>query len=201
MPGVPQALIVVDVQNDFVLPGAPACVAGAHATLPRISEALTFWHQLSWPVIYLYREYRPDGSDIELTRLESFLQGKRICLPGSEGAKIVHAIAPQPSDYQVMKNRFSGFMNTELDFILRRKRVESIVVCGTQYPCCVRSTLVDGLCYGYHATCLTDATSAASADVAAANVRDLQDMGIRCVKVDEFIDTMRRQLRQGADKS
>src|SRR5262249_41504873 len=154
----------------------------------------------SWPVIYLYREYRSDGSDIELPRLESFLHGKRICLPGSDGAKIVQVIAPAPSDYQIMKNRFSGFMNTELDFILRRNRVESIVVCGTQYPCCVRSTLVDGLCYGYHATCLMDATSAASGDVAAANVRDLRDMGIRCCGVAEFIDTLTRQL-QLSDRS
>jgi nicotinamidase-related amidase len=195
MPDDAQALIIVDMQNDFVLPGAAACVAGAYATLPKIRQALTFWRQLSWPVIYLYREYRRDGSDIEVSRLESFLRGKQICLPGSVGAKIVESIAPQPSDYQVMKNRFSGFMDTELDFILRRKSVESIVVCGTQYPCCVRATLVDGLCNGYHATCLTDATSAASADIAAANVRDLRDMGIHCVDVDGFIDTLRGQVR------
>jgi len=187
MPGDPQALIIVDMQNDFVLPGAPACVAGAYATLPRIREALNFWHQKSWPVVYLYREYRRDGSDIELSRLESFLRDQPICLPGSEGAQIVQAIAPQPADYQVMKNRFSGFMDTELDFILRRRGVEKIVVCGTQYPCCVRATLVDGLCYGYHTTCLTDATSAQSDDVAQANIRDLQYMGVRCVDVETFI--------------
>ena len=67
MPGDPRALVIVDMQNDFVLPGAPACIAGAHATLPKIREALAFWRQLSWPVIYLYREYRRDGSDIELS--------------------------------------------------------------------------------------------------------------------------------------
>ncbi len=189
MPGDLHALIIVDMQNDFVLLGAPACVAGAYVTLPKIREALDFWHKLDWPVIYLYREYRRDGSDIEVTRLESFLRGKPVCLPGSEGAKIVQSIAPQPSDYQVMKNRFSGFMDTELDFILRRRGVESIVVCGTQYPCCVRATLVDGICYGYQVACLTDATSAASEDVAAANIRDLQNMGVHCLGVDAFIQT------------
>jgi nicotinamidase-related amidase len=191
MPGDPPALIIVDMQNDFVLPGALACVAGAHATLPKIREALTFWRQVSWPVVYLYREYRRDGSDIELTRLEAFLRDKKFCLPGSEGAKIVQSIAPQPGDYQIMKNRFSGFMETELDFVLRRKGLESIVVCGTQYPCCVRATLVDGLCYGYHVTCLTDATSAETQDVALANIRDLQNMGIHCLDVDAFIETIK----------
>lgn len=189
MPGDLRALVIVDMQNDFVLPGAPACVAGAYATLPKILEAIEFWHQHKWPVVYLYREYRSDGSDIEMSRLESFLRGKTICLPGSDGAKIVASIAPRPSDYQIMKNRFSGFMETELDFILRRENVTSIVVCGTQYPCCVRATLVDGLCYGYHTTCLTDATSAESEDVARANIRDLQYMGIHCVTVEDFVNS------------
>lgn len=192
MPGDPRALIIVDMQNDFVLPGAPACVAGAAATVPKIGEALAFWRQRSWPVVYLYREYRRDGSDIELTRLESFLRNKKFCLPNSEGAKIVKSIAPLRSEYQVMKNRFSGFMDTELDFILRRERVESIVVCGTQLPCCVRATLVDGLCYGYHTTCLTDASSAASEEIAQANIRDLRDMGIECLRVEAFFEIVER---------
>lgn len=190
MLGDPRALIIVDMQNDFVLPGAPSCVAGAHATLPKIADALTFWRQAAWPVVYLYREYRRDGSDVELTRYESFLRDKKFCLPGSEGAKIVASIAPQRGEYLVMKNRFSGFMETELDFILRREHVESIVVCGTQYPCCVRATLVDGLCYGYHTTCLTDATSAQTEDVAQANIRDLQNMGIHCLNLRTFIEAI-----------
>lgn len=188
MPSQPHALIIVDMQNDFVLPSAPACVAGAAASLPKIQQALAFWRQQQWPVIYLYREYRRDGSDIEVTRLESFLRGKPICLPGSHGAKIIEALKPQESEYLVMKNRFSGFMDTELDFILRRRKIESIVVCGTQYPCCIRATLVDGLCYGYHTTCLTDATSAQTEDVAQANIRDLENMGIHCLPVNAFIE-------------
>lgn len=192
MAGNARALIIVDMQNDFVLPGAAACVAGAAATLPKIQQALAFWRRRGWPVIFLYREYRRDGSDIEVTRLESFLRGKPFCVPGSPGAKIVEAIEPLASEYLVMKNRFSGFMDTELDFILRRRQVESIVVCGTQYPCCVRATLVDGLCYGYHTTCLTDATSAQSEEVAQANIRDLTNMGICCIGVDGFIESVER---------
>ncbi|OYV47378.1 MAG: isochorismatase [Verrucomicrobia bacterium 21-51-4] len=186
----PIALVIVDMQNDFVLSGAPACIAGALATLPKISEALALWRKKHWPVVYLYREYRRDGSDIEITRLESFLRGIKICVPGTSGANIVQEIAPREGEYLVMKNRFSGFMDTELDFILRRLHVERIAVCGTQYPCCVRATLVDGLCYGYEAICLTDATSAASQDVAEANVRDLKNMGITCQTVADFNKTV-----------
>ncbi len=122
-----------------LLPNAPACIKGAHATLPRIREAIDFWHERKWPVIYLYREYRRDGSDIEITRMETFLQKVSFCIPGTPGAKIADAIAPVDGDSLVMNNRFSGFMDTELDFILSRLGIRQIDVCGTQYPCCVRS--------------------------------------------------------------
>lgn len=182
----PTALIVVDMQNDFVLPGAPAVVAGAYATLPKIQDALAFWRGKKWPVIYLYREYRRDGSDIEITRMETYLRKKKFCVPGTEGAAIVREIAPLDGEYLIMKNRFSGFMDTEMDFILRRLGVNQIAVCGTQYPCCVRGTLVDGICYGYETACLTDATSASTPEVAAANIHDLREMGVECLTVDEF---------------
>jgi nicotinamidase-related amidase len=184
---LPFALIIVDMQNDFVLPGAPAVVAGAHATLPKIQEALAFWRERQWPVIYLYREYRRDGSDIEITRMETFLRKKKFCVPGTDGARIVQEIAPVEGEYLIMKNRFSGFMDTEMDFILRRLGVNQIAVCGTQYPCCVRGTLVDGICFGYETTCLTDATSASTPEVAEANIRDLREMGVDCRTVNDFI--------------
>ncbi len=180
------ALVVVDMQNDFVRPGAPAAVAGAQATLPKIREALDLWHDRRWPVVYLYREYRRDGSDIEITRMETFLRTKEFCNPGTPGAQIVEEIAPVRGDYLVMKNRFSGFMDTELDFILRRLGIVGIAVCGTQYPCCVRATLVDGICYGYETVCLTDATSAQTSEVVESNIRDLREMGVACETVEEF---------------
>lgn len=183
-----QALIIVDMQNDFVLPDAPASIAGAFESLPKIQQALQFWRERRWPIVYLYREYRRDGSDIEITRHETFLQKRRFCIPGTPGAQIVDQIAPVAGDYLVMKNRFSGFMDTELDFILRELEIKAIAVCGTQYPCCVRSTLVDGICYGYTPTCLTDATSASTEEVANANIYDLKEMGVTCVTVDEFIE-------------
>jgi nicotinamidase-related amidase len=187
MDSSPSALIIVDMQNDFVLPGAPAVVAGAYATLPKIKQALDFWHERRWPVVYLYREYRRDGSDIEITRQEVFLRKSNFCVPGTPGARIAEPIAPIEGDYLVMKNRFSGFMDTELDFILRRRGINAVTVCGTQYPCCVRATLVDGICFGYETTCLTDASSASTEDVAQANIRDLAAMGVNCVTVDDFI--------------
>ncbi|MDD2335956.1 MAG: isochorismatase family protein, partial [Geobacteraceae bacterium] len=68
------ALIIIDMQNDFVLPGAPACVKGAFATIPRIRKLLDYFRTKGLPVFHIVREYRPDGSDIEITRRDRFLK-------------------------------------------------------------------------------------------------------------------------------
>jgi nicotinamidase-related amidase len=114
------ALIIIDMQNDFVLPGAPFCVAGAYNTIPSIKRLLDFFRGQGWPVFHVIREYRADGSDIELTRLNGFLNNKRYAVPGTKGCDVVDGLAPVEGEYRVIKNRFSGFMNTELDFMLRR---------------------------------------------------------------------------------
>ncbi len=180
------ALIIVDMQNDFVLPGAPACVAGAFRTIPKIREALDLFRKLRWPVFHVIREYRADGSDIEITRLKGFLEEKPYGVSGTKGSEIVEELKPVPGEYRIVKNRFSGFMHTELDFMLRRSDIIHIAVCGTQYPNCIRTTIFDGVSHGYDVSLLTDATSAQTPEIAEANIRDIANIGVTCLTVAEF---------------
>jgi nicotinamidase-related amidase len=185
------ALIIIDMQNDFVLPGAPACVTGAVASIPKIREALGFFRNKTLPVFHVIRAYRADGSDIEITRFKGFTQEKPYCVPSTKGAEIVEELKPLPGEYQVIKNRFSGFMQTELDFMLRRLGITHIAVCGTQYPNCIRTTIFDGISYGYHVILLTDATSAQTPEIAEANIRDIANIGVECLTVAEFKEKMK----------
>jgi len=184
-----KALIIVDMQKDFVLPGRPACVAGAYKTIPQIKKVLIFFREKKYPIFHVIREYREDGSDIEIVRLKNFLNGPKYCVKNSEGAEIVDELKPEnnPNEYIIIKNRFSAFMNTELDFMLRRLQIETIVVCGTQYPNCIRCTVFDGISFGYNVELLTDATSAQTDEIAKANIVDIKNIGISCLTVDEFI--------------
>jgi len=180
------ALIIIDMQNDFVIPGAPACVAGAHETIPRVREVLDWFREKKWPVFYVVREHRHDGSDVEITRLEGFLKGTPYVIPGTKGCDIVDELKPLPHEYRVVKQRFSAFMHTELDFMLRRLGIKNICVCGTQYPVCIRTSVFDGVAYGYNVTVLTDATSAQTLGIARANIRDIKDIGVACLTVKQF---------------
>ena len=102
---------------------------------------------------------RADGSDIEITRREAFLAGPQYAVHGTPGAEIVDGLAPAPNEYRIVKPRFSAFFGTKLDLILRRLGVAEVVLCGTQYPNCIRATAFDAISLGYQTFIITDATS------------------------------------------
>jgi nicotinamidase-related amidase len=190
-PPVNYGLIIIDMQNDFVMPGSPFRVISAKATLPAISKTLKAFRNKKLPIFHVVREYRSDGSDIEITRLNNFLEREKTVVPGTIGCAIVDELRPIPGEYRIIKNRFSAFMNTELDFMLRRLGITHLVICGTQYPSCIRCTVFDGVSYGYHVTLLTDGTSAQTPEIAESNIRDIQGIGVECCLVAAFLKKLK----------
>lgn len=180
------ALLIIDMQNDFVLPGAPARVEGAYDTVGKVKELLNFFREKDQPVFHIVREYRPDGSDVENTRLRDFMNNHKYAVHGTNGCRIIDDLQPLNGEYIVVKTRFSAFMNTELDFMLRRLNVNETIICGTQFPNCIRATVYDAVSYGYRATLIKDATSAATPQIAKANILDIQNIGIPCIDLDTY---------------
>lgn len=70
--------------------------------------------------------------------------------------------------------------------MLRRMGVKTVVLCGTQYPNCVRGTANDAMSYDYETIIDTDACSAKTPEVAVANVFDMKNMGIKCLSLEEI---------------
>ncbi|MDE6350019.1 MAG: cysteine hydrolase [Treponemataceae bacterium] len=180
------AILVIDMQNDFVLPGAVLCVAGAQATIPTIQDLLSHGRAKGWHVIHVIREHRSSGCDVDMPRVPLFTDGKQgYCVPGTKGWEIVEGLEPQRGDIIVSKRRNSGFFQTELDMVLRRLGVKTVVLAGTQYPNCVRGTAVDAMSYDYNTVVCTDACSAKTPEVAEANIFDMKNMGITCIPLAE----------------
>lgn len=60
-----QALLVIDMQNDFCLPSSPLCVAGAQDCLPLVKEAVELARQKQVPVVWVIREHEPTGKPLQ----------------------------------------------------------------------------------------------------------------------------------------
>jgi nicotinamidase-related amidase len=181
------AVLVIDMQNDFVLPGAPLCVSGAKATVPAIARLLDHARANGWAVVYIIRQHNASGCDAEPFRRHLFENGSGFCVKGTCGAEIVDKLQPKDGDYQVVKTRFSGFFKTELHELLQRLGIKRLVLVGTQYPNCIRATAVDAVSLDYGTVVCTDACSAASPEVATANIYDLEHMGIECLSLSAII--------------
>jgi nicotinamidase-related amidase len=188
------ALLIIDMQNDFVLKGKPLAVAGAPAVIPKIKTLLHEFRQRNLPVFPIVRVHRPDGSDVEITRRELFRRSP-FAVEGTPGAAVIDELSPKDGEYLLEKVRMSAFIGTELDLMLRALMVSRVFVCGIQTPNCIRTTVFDATAYNYPVVLVDDATGASSEEVHRANLRDMQNIGIRIVSTGEVPDLLDARVK------
>lgn len=183
------ALLIIDMQNDFVLEGGPLRVASARSVIPKIRDVLVAFRAKNLPVFHIVRVHRKDGSDVEIIRKDLFRK-QPFAVEGTEGAQVVDELAPLSGEYLIPKIRMSAFIGTELDLMLRNLGVTDLVVAGIQTPNCIRTTVFDAIAYNYPVVLAEDATGAQSDGIHAANVRDMQNIGVRILKAGDLIASL-----------
>ncbi|MDR3659463.1 MAG: cysteine hydrolase [Mycobacterium sp.] len=167
------ALVLIDVQNDFISGAAP--VHGTAERLPVMARLLRAFRAAHRPIVHVVRMYVPGGSDVDPSRRAAVEAGQQIAAPHTDGAAIPLFLLSHPLDYDsllaggiqhvgpnevvMFKPRWSAFYRTELDGHLRDSAVNTIVVAGCNLPNCPRATLFDASERDYRAALVTDATS------------------------------------------
>ena len=180
------ALLIIDMQNDFVLEGKPLRVAQARIVAPKIREVLDRFRERSLPVFHILRVHRKDGSDVEIIRQERF-RNQPFAVEGTHGAAVIDGLAPLPGEYVIPKIRMSAFIGTELDLMLRTLGVTDLVVTGIQTPNCIRTTVFDAIAYNYPVTLIKDAVGAQSDEIHEANVRDMANIGVGIMTAHDMV--------------
>ena len=106
--------------------------------------------------------------------------------PGSYGAQEPESLRPQPGDYTIIKPRWSAFFQTELDLILRRLGIRTVILAGTTTPNCIRTTCYDANALDYNVVILSDCTSSQTEEIQQANLADMERMGALVINTCEF---------------
>jgi ureidoacrylate peracid hydrolase len=154
------AMIVVDMQNDFVAPGAPMETPAARAMVPRLAEALALCRERGIRVIYTAHVHRADGCDMGLMDdLHPPIARRAGLVDGTPGAGIYPELAPRPGEHVIRKHRYSAFFGTDLDIILREWGIDTVVISGTTTENCCHATARDALFRNYRVAFLADATA------------------------------------------
>src|SRR4029077_9502110 len=154
------AMIVVDMQNDFVAAAAAMETPAARAVVPRLSEALKICRDAGLKVIYTAHVHRWDGSDMGLfDDMHPPIANRAALVDGTPGVDIYPEIAPAPGEHVVKKHRYSGFYGTDLDMMLREWGVDSVIISGTTTENCCHATARDAMFRNYRVIFLSDATA------------------------------------------
>lgn len=153
------ALIVVDMQNDFLSLGAPLEVEAGRAIIPEIKRTIDFCRESGIQVIYTAHVHRRDGSDLGLFKFNEPIASGKALSEGGPGATIWRDIAPMADELVIKKHRFSAFYGTDLELVLRGLGVETVIICGVTTENCCHATARDAMFRDFKVVFLSDATA------------------------------------------
>lgn len=143
------ALLVVDMQVDFVDPASPAtCAPIASDRLPDICRLVELARAARIPVLFSRGLVAPDLSDVGLWKGEAHRTG-RSQVEGTPGAEIVPELTPLAGEHVVLKRRPSAFFGSDLDTFLRGHHIDTLLIAGSSMSGCIRATVVDGFSLDY----------------------------------------------------
>uniref|UniRef100_A0A5B7BML7 Putative isochorismatase hydrolase family protein n=1 Tax=Davidia involucrata TaxID=16924 RepID=A0A5B7BML7_DAVIN len=185
------ALLVIDMQKDFILPDGLMRVDGGQAIVPKVVKAVEVARQRGILVIWVVREHDPLGRDVELFRRHLYSGGKAgPTSKGSVGAELVDGLLMKEGDYKVVKMRFSAFFATHLHSFLQTSGINSLVVVGVQTPNCIRQTVFDAVALDYQSvSVIVDATAAATPDIHVASIFDMKNVGVATPTLQEWCES------------
>jgi nicotinamidase-related amidase len=165
------ALVVIDLQVDFMEPGGWAEAIGLDTALlapvtPLIAALLAQFRRLGLPVIYTREGYRPDLADCPAAKRGRY--APRVGDPGPRGRymitgepcnDIIAALTPHPGDIIIDKPGAGAFHATLLDQILRLRGLNQLFVTGVTADVCVNTTIREANDRGYECVLIEDATA------------------------------------------
>src|SRR5919202_4154222 len=146
------ALIVVDMQNDFVEEGGSLVVPDARATVPAIRRLLELARGTGMKVGFTQDTHQEGDPEWEIW--------PEHVREGSWGWRIVEELEPREDELVIRKVRYDAFYGTHLDHFLRLWGVDTLILCGTVANICVHYTAASGALRWYDVIIPKDATSA-----------------------------------------
>ncbi|MDP2931830.1 MAG: isochorismatase family cysteine hydrolase [Chloroflexota bacterium] len=169
------ALVVVDMQNDFLAKGGAFDKEGVdlsmmQAITPKLVKFIDSARAAGVTVVYIQSIYYAENnwflSDVWLEHHIRTGKGKHykypICEKGAWGADFYGGIKPLPGEIIVNKHRYSAFIETDLDLVLRSRGIRTLVMTGVASDICVAMTAKVGFFKDYYIVFLKDLSATLS---------------------------------------
>jgi biuret amidohydrolase len=167
------ALVVIDMQRDFLEPGGFGETLGNDLTpvaeiVPAVAELIECFRAKGWLILYTRESHLPDLSDCPPSkrmrgepslRIGDHGPMGRVLVRGEPGQAIVEACAPAPGEIVIDKPGKGMFHATDVDSILRAKGITHLVFAGVTTEVCVQTSMREANDRGYECMLIEDATA------------------------------------------
>lgn len=174
------ALLVIDMQNDFLEPGAPFEVVMGRAAVPKVNEMIGVARELAMPIVFTRHVHAPDGSDMGMfARIYPPIAERTALIDGQRGGELYSDIDRRAGEQVLAKHRYSAFHGTELGARLAQADVRTVIVCGVTTEDCVQATARDAMFLDYEVVVLSDA----------AGTYDHPDLGVGGMTAEQVHDS------------
>jgi ureidoacrylate peracid hydrolase len=150
------ALLVVDMTRPFVDPGRPLASPNAPVIVPRIRQLLKAFRAARRPVLWLIQGHHSVASDRK-PLLDSWWPSP--ILEGTSDVEVAEGLSVHEGEKVIIKRRYSGFYQTDLELTLRSLEVSSVVICGVLTNVCPYLTAFDAFYRGFRVYYPADGTA------------------------------------------
>ena len=172
-----EALLVIDMLNDFVLPGASLEVPDARTIIPVIQNEMGKARAKGNPVIYVCDAHAPDDKEFRKFGWPPH------AVKGTRGAQVVEELKPAPGDSIIAKDTYSGFYGTRLEETLKYLGVDSLRLTGCVTHICIMVTASDAVLRDYKVTVVKDGVAGLAREDHDAALRIMKTvMGVQIVQ-------------------
>lgn len=187
------ALIVVDMQNDFLNPDGLLKVWGGPAIIPNVSRLIDSFRSTNYPVIFtqvVYGDPETDGG--AMARWWNLNRQSMLVREGTEHAALHKSMNVNSKDKIIVKRRYSGFFKTDLDLILRNWGVKDVVIAGVCSNICCEATAHDALAYDFNVFFLLDGTGGTDEETHLATLRGISLHYGRVIVTNQVIKSLKK---------
>lgn len=181
------ALIVIDMVKDFTDPEGLVFYPQNREVLPRIKQVLDECRKYGLLVIFLRHSYRKDKFDKNLQNMRTN------CIEGTGGDEIDPMLnVDETKDYVIKKRRYSGFIGTDLDMVLRENQIKNLIIVGTKTNCCIRATVTDAYNLDYLPIVVSDCVATNDETVNQVHLTDIKKYLGNVVTSEELFDLLNK---------
>jgi len=186
--GAKPAIIVVDMQKDFIDEDAPStCHPSTTEIIPHIQSLLVIARKKKVPIFYSQGVVHPSLVEVGFWKSKAHKEGK-VQIEGSKGVEITEKLKPTTEDFIIKKRRPSAFFRTDLDIYLSGLKVDTLIITGTSMSGCVRATATDAFMRDFRTMIVRECVADRVPEVLDSNLFDMDAKYCDVVSLQETLD-------------